>query len=341
MGSDGTSHTITLGTANSTDTLANLAATINAAGYGITATYNATTSVADTANIVFTSASSGASVSQTSATLTGTGTGTDVVGMTGQPTAAGAKNVTTLATITGTSTAVGTLTIGTNTIAVASGETVATLAAAINAGNYGVTASLNSANTTLTLTSANSTAPSTLTDTATTQALTAVNTTSSPYYSVGISGTIADTTTGGGTAKLGMSADNNGSSGIATISYSDWSWSVAGLDRPVEPDRRAGDADRAQRGDHRRGGAGRLHRRADQHAELGKPGAQHAAAERGCGAKRGAGHRLCVGHLEHVQVRNSEPDRHLGPGAGQQRAAGSDQAAAVKRGPGDSFSPLG
>jgi len=38
VGADGASHNITLGTANSTDTLANLASTINAANYGITAT---------------------------------------------------------------------------------------------------------------------------------------------------------------------------------------------------------------------------------------------------------------------------------------------------------------
>ena len=47
------------------------------------------------------------------------------------------------------------------------------------------------------------------------------------------------------------------------------------------------------------------------------------------GAERGAGHRLCVGNLQHVEVRNPEPDRHRRPGAGQQHAAGSDQAAAV------------
>ena len=42
IGSDGHSHAITLGTANSTDTLANLMATINASGYGVTASINST-----------------------------------------------------------------------------------------------------------------------------------------------------------------------------------------------------------------------------------------------------------------------------------------------------------
>ena len=60
-----------------------------------------------------------------------------------------------------------------------------------------------------------------------------------------------------------------------------------------------------------------------------QPGHLDAAGKRAVGAERRAGHRLRAGQLQHVQVRNPEPDRHLGPGAGQQRAAGSDQAAAV------------
>ena len=59
--SNGVAHTITLGTGGSTDTLANLKNTINAAGYGITATYNA-----GSENIVFTSASSAASITGSS-----------------------------------------------------------------------------------------------------------------------------------------------------------------------------------------------------------------------------------------------------------------------------------
>jgi flagellin len=55
-GSDGTSHTITLGQADATDNINNLAATINADGYGITASVLGST-------LTFTSASSTASVS--------------------------------------------------------------------------------------------------------------------------------------------------------------------------------------------------------------------------------------------------------------------------------------
>jgi flagellin len=59
-GSNGVTHTITLGTVGSTDTLTNLANTINADGYGITATYNAAAK-----HDVFTSASTTASVTAT------------------------------------------------------------------------------------------------------------------------------------------------------------------------------------------------------------------------------------------------------------------------------------
>ncbi|HEX4286174.1 MAG TPA: flagellin [Terracidiphilus sp.] len=55
-GSDGASHALTLGLADLTDNIANLAATINAAGYGITAKVSAGT-------LTFTSASATASVS--------------------------------------------------------------------------------------------------------------------------------------------------------------------------------------------------------------------------------------------------------------------------------------
>ena len=53
------------------------------------------------------------------------------------------------------------------------------------------------------------------------QVLTAVNTTASAYYSVGITGTVADTSAGGGTANTGFISDANGTGGTATISYSD------------------------------------------------------------------------------------------------------------------------
>jgi flagellin len=70
-GSNGVTHTITLGAAGSTDTLSNLANTINADGYGITVTYTA-----GAKHDVFTSASSAASI--TAANLGDTTTPADV-----------------------------------------------------------------------------------------------------------------------------------------------------------------------------------------------------------------------------------------------------------------------
>jgi len=58
--STGVTHTITLGTAGQTDTLSDLANTIDAAGYGITATYSAANT-----DITFTSASSKAAITAT------------------------------------------------------------------------------------------------------------------------------------------------------------------------------------------------------------------------------------------------------------------------------------
>ncbi len=70
-GSNGVVHTITLGIGGSTDTLSNLANTINADNYGITATYNA-----GSANDVFTSANTLSSI--TAASLGDTTTPADV-----------------------------------------------------------------------------------------------------------------------------------------------------------------------------------------------------------------------------------------------------------------------
>jgi flagellin len=226
-GVNGTNKTFTLGVAGSTDTIANLTNTINAFNANGNATNFGITAVATAGSITFTAAASGADVpsevagtgSSAPASYLAASTATATT-LTGTPTANGTANVTTLATIATTSTGAGTLTLGSNTLAVASGETVATLAAAINKGNYGVSATLNTAGTIATLTTANS-AITPVTDSATSQVVTAVNTTSSEYYSVGVTGTVTDTSTSGGTANVGINKDANGTNGTATISYAD------------------------------------------------------------------------------------------------------------------------
>jgi flagellin len=230
-GVNGTDKTFTLGVAGSTDTIANLTNTVNAFNANGNATNFGITAVATAGSITFTAIASGASIPSevagtgsnvpSSSAAAATPTATTV---TGTPTASGTANMTTLATITGAvgAAGAGVLTLGSNTITESNSETTAQLAAAINKGNYGVTATLNTAGTVATLTTANSAmTPVTSTATGGTIALTAVNTTASQYYSTGISGTVVDTSTTGGTANTGFDANANGSNGVATISYSD------------------------------------------------------------------------------------------------------------------------
>jgi flagellin len=211
VGSDGKTHNITLGAANSTDTLSNLASTVNAAGYGVTATYSAANK-----DIVFTSANSAVTVAAANlADTTDAATGT--VALSATPTAAGTAQSTNLGTVTDAAT--DTLTFGPGgSDAYTETGTVATDVAAINAGKFGVTATENQAGTGFTLSSANS--AMTVSDSVGGD-YTSAAVTSAQYYSVGISGTVADSTTGGGTANVGMVGNSNGSGGVATISYSD------------------------------------------------------------------------------------------------------------------------
>jgi flagellin len=131
----------------------------------------------------------------------------------------------------------GTLTVGTEVISLGTPgktNTMANLAATINANDYGFTATLNSTGTALILStpdSINSTInPSVAlaTDTSTggthlTWSTANQGQTSSEYYSIGIGSLngVNDTSTGGGTGTVGMSFDRNGTGGIATTSYTD------------------------------------------------------------------------------------------------------------------------
>jgi flagellin len=158
----GKSHTLTLGQGNSTDSLANLAATVNAGGYGITATVNTTGYLnghAANSTITFTSASSTAGVSVANVT-----TAAGTAALTGTPTVQGTTSSNTIGNITtnaanATYLASATLNIGSNTGIVlgtaGTTDNATNLAATINKGNYGVTASVNTAGTVLSFTSAN------------------------------------------------------------------------------------------------------------------------------------------------------------------------------------------
>jgi flagellin len=327
VASDGKTHVITLGTANSTDTLANLAATVNAAGYGVTASVNSSGYLdghAASTLLTFTSSNPSVTVSSTNMTASA-GAAT----LTGTPILSGSFSNTIGTITTGNANQAytgGTLTIGSNpaiTLGTANKtDNAADLAATINAGNYGVTASVDSTGKILTFKSANASDAfsstvtvgaggvaattnvanqnqigtvtvvgdagaddltggslvidgTTFTATGDTMAqlaaaitqsglgisattssaggnttLTMVSNSSasegatfaqtiadgadvvnqvqdtpavglSAYYSMGITGSITDTSTGGGALNVGMVADNNGAGGVATTSYSD------------------------------------------------------------------------------------------------------------------------
>jgi flagellin len=249
-GANGTKTAYTLGTTGTTDSLANLAKQINAAtvttpALKLTATVNSAGTV-----MTIASAAGGAAAPM----LYSTGVTSTTLSLTGIPTSGNAANSTTMGTLSlpistaanpsaSTDTLSGTLTIGTESIALGVAPTTSTagtanmteLAQTINAGNYGITANLNATGTAMTFTSANSAEFTTTptvnlaldqTDTGAPLVWTTQNqsVTSSAYYSVGISGTVADTSTGANTTTAltkGLSNDLNGSGGVATISYSD------------------------------------------------------------------------------------------------------------------------
>jgi flagellin len=249
-GANGTQTAYTLGTTGTTDSLANLAKQINAAtvttpALKLTATVNSAGTV-----MTIAAAAGGAAAPM----LYSTGVTSTTLSLTGIPTTGNAANSTTMGTLSlpistaaapsaSTDTLSGTLTIGTESIALGVAPTTSTagtanmteLAQTINAGNYGITANLNATGTAMTFTSANSaefnttpvvTAALDQTDTNAPLVWTTQNqsVTSSAYYSVGISGTVADTSTGANTTTAltkGLSNDLNGSGGVATISYSD------------------------------------------------------------------------------------------------------------------------
>ena len=217
VGSDGKSHAITLGTVNSTDNIANLAATINADGFGVTATVVGTT-------LTLASADSAVTASGTSLTDAGVGTVLTSIPTTN---AAYYGQVGTFTVAATADALTGTLKIGQNTIALGAAGSTATitqLAAYINNGKFGVTATLNAASKVITFTSTNTSttfggAP--LDAGVADPVVTTANAAFSEYYSVGISGTVTDGSTGGGTAVTGLATDTSGAGGIATTSYSD------------------------------------------------------------------------------------------------------------------------
>jgi flagellin len=241
VGSDGKSHNISLGTTGSTDTLQDLMATINAAGYGVNVTINGSNK-----ELTFNSATSAVSVSGSGLTDAGTATPTMLANTPtpGQQFTSEVGKIAISPTTKYGDTLGGSLTIGAQTITInSSDDTLATLAQTINSGDYGVTAAYSQTNADIVLTSSNSalTIGTGVTDTSTGDggdiSTTAPGTDTSPYYSIGIAtsgaaikdwstvvntGTVGSPTlTYGGAANTGLVSDLSGTNGIATISYAD------------------------------------------------------------------------------------------------------------------------
>ena len=240
-------------------TIAQLASTINNdASYGITASLDPTGTV-----LTFT-----ASAGDTGAPTLGNN-GSIVATLPPNPAAislsnvptVGTANTTTLGSLTilSTNTLSGSLVIGSNTIAIGpTDNTAASLASAINAGSYGVTANYDATTNTMSFTSSN---PSIVVDSSSLNqaaglgapapvgALSGTGVTTSGFYSIGITGTVRDTSTAvmvngiltyGGTGNVGLTSDQNGATGIATTSYSDGPGvSLKGTDLLNQSDARA------------------------------------------------------------------------------------------------------
>ncbi len=251
MDSVGTTHTFVLSAGNNNNTMAKLAAYITAQGWGI----NANT-VGGTMTLTTTTSGSQASFNA-SDTLATVPTG-GVLTMATGPAELNLSNVPTalsqMTTVAGT---IGTMTIGglgtsgdllagtlditgadgiVQPIVVSAGNnnnTLAKLAAYITALNIGVTAAVNSGGNgqvlTIVSTSGDSQASfnaadiAGVTDGTAGSTLTVANAVPPrvAYASSAISGSVTDSSTGGGTALTGMMTNTDGTTGVATISYSD------------------------------------------------------------------------------------------------------------------------
>ncbi|HEY1987384.1 MAG TPA: flagellin [Terracidiphilus sp.] len=222
---------ITLGTANATDTLANLANYINKTA-NVPAASGLHASV-DSTGTILTIATTGPVAALQTAAISTTATAVHSAQptlLTRVPTVDNAPFSAVIGTLTATvpgANLTGQLTIGHNIITLGTAgatQTMAQLLTTINGGNYGVTATYDSTSGVMTFASPNSVitfSGASLVDTGGTLTLAPAAASNSGYYSVGITGSIQDGSTNGGTTNTGIVADTNGTGSIATVSYTD------------------------------------------------------------------------------------------------------------------------
>ena len=299
---------------NYSDTVQGLMQAINSSGLGVTATFTTATQAGSVAAAGGKGADMGIEISGIGSGVAGAANAAGAPGVNGTLGATGALTLT-----------AGSMTINGKTIALGGAvNTVTKLETAINTGNYGVYVDAATGNI-----------ESLSKATISTNGITGTGSyTAGTYYTDAATedttNALVDTATA--ITPAVPASDTNGTGGVATISYSDnGGQSLAATDLSSQTDAQSA--------------LTQLNTAiTDVAAQDGYIGAQintlnavsqvlNAAGKRAVGAERGPGHRLCVRILQHVEVRNPEPDRHLRPGAGQQRTAGSDQAAAVIRGP--------
>lgn len=229
------SSVVTVSAANGNNTLSKLTDYLNANKFGVTATYDSTN-----AKITLSSSNSGLTLSGALTDQTNGGNVETVSAAVADHSQIGTLKISgaTDAT-TDVLTAGKTIQIGGNTFTTTA-ETMSQFATDITNANTGITATYTatagSATGTMTFTATSasaqgiSIASSNLADTTHGAATFAIATDTpsidtSVYYKIGINvpqaGNITDTTTQGGTLNTGLAMDNNGSTGVATISYSD------------------------------------------------------------------------------------------------------------------------
>jgi len=221
-------NSLVISAGNNNNTMATLETYINKGDYGVTASLDST-------GKIMTLTSSNSSLAFSATSLTDTSNPGDVSATTS---VANHNQIGTLsyagwtAGNSGDATSAGTIEINGTSYAIAGASNLDAVATAFNGLNLGVTATMNDTTGVMTFVSTTaategvSLGPLTsITDSVSTVVLSPTSdtpsTSHSEYFSVGITGSITDSTTQGGTLNTGMVVNTNGIGGIATTSYSD------------------------------------------------------------------------------------------------------------------------
>ena len=237
----GSNAAITLGVSSGnskTDTLADLEATVNKGDYGVTASLNTAGTV-----LSFSSANSAQQFNVANGAVTAANGAIVASNNVANQNTIGTLTVGSSAGVTSGSSVTAGDTISFNnganvyTTNATDGLTLANIATAISSKNWGISAAVTTSGTgasetgIMTFTSTNASSKGINVAANTTKDSVAGGTyvvssnspsvSNSTYYTTGITGSVSDTTTGGGTSNAGIVSNGKGAGGIATTSYSD------------------------------------------------------------------------------------------------------------------------